>query len=617
MARRYRLEVRLGIVLRVFAVWAVLLTVARVAFIVFQGFGGHWVSWAEFWGAMRHGVAMDLSVLGYVAIPVCLLMAMSAVRIQQAVRRILVWYLGLVGIIVIAIVCIDAELYRHWQFRLDLSAFRYLDHPKEALASVPIGVLVVGLLAVVAVSMLYWRLIIRWVWPKTLAYSRLRWWQPIFYLNAAWVMVLPIRGGMSVATMNAGSVYFCNNNLANHAALNPVWTLIRSVATRNGAALQYAALSTPAEEQEALTTLMERGDGLPPALLRTERPNVLVVLMESQSAQFSKRLGGIDAMPCFDSLAQEGVLFSRIYSASTRSERGIVAVMAGYPGQGKKSIIHYPAKLEKLAFLPRIFDSLGYSTAFYYGGNADFANFRSCLLAGGMQQIYDESNLGIAHAHSKWGIPDEYLFARVAQDADAMQRPFFWLYFTLSNHEPYDLPNRDNAYGSESERMVRTARYADSCLGDFVRRAKRQPWWQNTLLVVLADHGHYYPNGIDTDNPERYHIPMLWLGGALADSAARVVERIGNQYDLPATLLAQMGVEYSGFPFSRDVFTAPHQWAMPVYNDGFLWIVPEGWFAWDNDFARIIRKSEGELLDSVVRRGKAFFAGQHRHFWAL
>lgn len=617
---------RILIVLRLFLFWIGLQFFLRLAFILYELWGGLSCGWRLSLQALWQGLAMDFSLLGYVFLSLftlwAILLTLRLLRRKRAgifsAERITILTVStLFAGLSIAIAIADLEIYRNWHSHIDLTPLLYISNLSESLGSIP-WYLTAGLLLFIAglIACAYF-IHTRWIWKSHHSPIRAAWYEPVLALLFAVCMLIPIRGGFDVATMSVSRVAFSSNAFANHIAINATWNFMRELTEVQYSFTHYDPFLSDAEMEERYKNIMQESD-VYPRLLRCKRPNIIILLMESQSAKFSQLLGRDSCTPHLDSVARTGVLFSRMYAASTRSDKGVVATLAGYPAQGKKSIIKFVRKLEKLSFFPRVLDSVGYrSTAFYYGGNAEFVNFRTCAYLAGFARIVEQRDFPRELRGEKWGVHDEYVYPRLLAECDTAQMPFCKMYFTLSNHEPFDLPNRPvDASLPEEQRIRRTARYADSCMNRFLEEARVRPWWDSTLVVILADHGHRYPGNSENEDPVRYHIPMVWTGGALRQNFDTVIANVTSQTDLAALLLAQLGLPHSSFPFSRNTLAQKHTGAMVVYNHGFGWLTDSMGFIYDFDAKRILWQHQ-PLPDSLRRTGEAFFQKHHQHYISL
>ncbi len=500
-------------------------------------------------------------------------------------------YFGSMALLIAAIFAIDLALYTFWGFRLDATLFFYLKSPSEAMASVPVGLFVSQCLVFLSyAALIYYGLktLLR-ICPTVVSPTSLR--QRMVHTTAllllGGLLFIPIRGGVTTSTANVGMVYFSQDQFLNHSAINPCFSLISSLSKQQDFAAQFDFF--PEEERAALfeqlmapTPLSENEAKNTPnqSLLRTDRPNILLVLLESFSANAIEAFGGEpDITPNLNRLSQEGVCFTNLYANSFRTDRGLVAVLNGYLAQPTTSIMKYPAKSQTLPAIARSLNHVGYQSDVLYGGDINFTNMRSFFYSSGYSQLTSDQDFPLADRLSKWGANDDVTFERLYQmiAQRPTDRPWFTTFLTLSSHEPFEVP-----YHRLAHPYLNTVAFTDSCLGHFINRFKQLPSWQNSLVILVSDHGFRYPDGTKDYEPKRYHIPMLWLGGAIAKPCT--IPCIGNQTDLAATLLHQLGLSAEEFRFSKDLMDpqTPQQ-AFYTFQNGFGWIDESGISVFDNE----------------------------------
>ena len=178
--------------------------------------------------------------------------------------------------------------------------------------------------------------------------------------------------------------------------------------------------------------------------------------------------------------------------------------------------------------------------------------------------------------------------------------PWLTTFLTLSSHEPFEVP-----YHRLSDPYLNSVAFTDSCLGAFIDGLKELPVWKNTLVILVSDHGFCYPENLTNYEPRRYHIPMLWLGGAVA--APRKVETFACQTDLAATLLGQLRLPVDRFTFRKNIFSPsePH-FAFYTYNNGFGIIDTTGYSSFDNEAGRVLLTKASPAGEALrVDKGKA------------
>lgn len=505
---------------------------------------------------------MDVSVAGYFTI-IPALLALISIWLHPALIRILHrTYLALASFLISIVYCTDAVLYGFWQFRIDSTPFFYfLSSPKDALASVPIWWVLLGIVVVLLLTAVLFFMLCKTIgtFPESKGIAKDR-------LIASGVMVVvlallfvPIRGSLGTSTMNLGRVYYSENQKLNHAAINPCFSLLSSLMNDEDTKDQYRFMAAD-EANKLFSQITDKtkqgGTDAVFKLLNTNRPNIVMVVLESFSAHIMKSMGGTANVAVnMDKWANEGVLFTNFYANSFRTDRGLAAILAGYPAQPTMSIMKYPNKTGNMPMFPQKLKKAGYQLKYYYGGDADFTNMRSFVTTAGFEDLVSDADFPIKLRLSKWGVPDQYVFDRALADikSQAPNATHLSVIQTSSSHEPYDVP-----FKKLNNKILNAFAYTDNCLGKFVAALKKLPSWKNTLVVLVPDHQGCYPEDMDNYSPQRYHIPLLLLGGAL--KAKGPIATLGSQADIAATLLSQLGFSYSEFTFSKDMLNpnVPH-----------------------------------------------------------
>ena len=200
---------------------------------------------------------------------------------------------------------------------------------------------------------------------------------------------------------------------------------------------------------------------------------------------------------------------------------------------------------------------------------------------------------------------DHILLERVQQDLKKERSPFFSTVFTLSSHEPYTVPMETRFNGeADSSKFMNSVYYTDKAIGAFIKEAKKQTWWKNTLVVLVADHGHTLPNFDEQDAPSKFRIPLIFTGGALAKTKT-INTSVASQNDLAFSLLSQLHLPNQDFKWSKDIFNpAAKPFAFYVFNDGFGYVSDSVAFSFDNVSGQIIRKT-GNITKQEIKTGKA------------
>ena len=541
-----------------------------------------------------HGLSLDLSTaLYFLIIPVLLTIVASLVRLPKWLFKA---YYILVAVVFALAFLADTSLYRFWRFKLDASCLQYLETPTEAFASVSIGYLLVRLVL--------WGLL---SWALYAAYTRLvkfppvkgaKWWNGVVYMLLVAVMVGGIRGGLGESTTNIGQVYFSQNQFLNHAAVNPVFSFLASLGKSGDYLVSYDYYTD--EECQALTdTLFTTESDHVDTLLTTARPNIVIIMMESCGGQFTAMGGHPDITPRLNQLTQEGIDFTECYANSWRTDKAVVSILSGYPAFPITSVMKVPEKSRKLPSIAASLHAAGYSTSFFYGGDINFTNMRSYVMGSGYERLCWKADFSRQEQQtSQWGVRDDLMFNTLLEDIRAEQGgPWMKTLLTLSSHEPWDVPTQDL-----EDEVYNAFHYLDRCVGQFIDDLRQMPQWDNTLVILLPDHGYRYL-GIDESTRLYNHIPLIWVGGAVKE--ARKIQRICNQSDLAATLLGQLGIDHRDFTFSRDVLSESNnsQVAWHTYNNGVSVFTPTDFMVYDLDVNQIIT-SEGASATELLPLAK-------------
>ncbi len=514
----------------------------------------------------------------------------------------LVLYLGVV----------DMDLYSYWGFKLDVTPLLYIKTPGDALASVSIFEIVSLLLFFALQYFISIRIYKKYFSPVQLDDSTLGWKiLPIGIFLAA-LLFIPVRGGFGIAPMNIGRVYFHQNNFANHSAINVCWNTIYSFTKKEKLSTQFRYM----EEADAglIFTDIFLQDSTSTQQLIKANSNVVLIILESFSNKIIGSLGGEEKVtPYMNELCKHSVVFENFYANGDRSDKAMAAIYCGFPTLPTISILDFPKKLQSLPYITDAFQANGYETGFYYGGDINFANFRAFFSHESINKMITDEDFPKDIELQKWGIPDGFLFERMQADLAKEEKPFFYSCFTLSSHEPFDVPN-DPVFGTDNrDDLSRTSYYyTDRVLGEFLEKAKKSKWWDNTLIVIMADHGSRSPGNTASQVEEKFKIPMIWTGGAILKDT--VISKIGSQADFASTLFSQFNFDAGDYVFSKNLLDseAP-SFAFYAFNNGFGYKDEESYVIYDNGFEKLIHTT-GNDSDKNLKRGMAFLQNMSDYF---
>lgn len=575
-----------------------------------------------------HGLPLDLSMAGYLSvIPGLLSIAVVWLK-RDLVKPIMNIYFIIASLFITCSFLLNASLYPYWKYPLDSTPlFYFFTSPADAIASVSIWQVILSIVILIVLTIGVW-FTLRMRSEKRQQYSRYaygygglgsgkrnrfddfdrhRGRTSIILLLLTGLLFLPIRGGITVSTMNTGQAYYSQNAYLNHSAVNPLFSLLESITHQEDFASQYRFMKDK-EADKIFATMTSTSDEntyplLNEATFKKGTPDILIVIMESFASDIMPSMGSYkDVAVCLDSIAQQSILFTRFYANSFRTDRGMVSILSGYPAQPTTSIMRYPRKTSQLPSIARnLAKYKNYKTTYYYGGDADFCNMRSYLVSQGYQHIISDANFPIEDKLSKWGVPDHIVAARMMEDIKAQQnekRPMLRILQTSSSHEPFEVP-----YHRLKDKRLNAFAYTDSVMGAIVREYRKLPKWKNTLIVFVPDHVGGYKEQLNDHDRSRYQIPLILAGGAI--SRPMKVGIIGSQHDIAATLLGQLGVEHREFTFSKNMMSdATPKFAFFAVNDAFGIVSEENSLIYDNRAKRIVY-DKGEKGFNL-KRGQAY-----------
>ncbi len=517
------------------------------------------------------------------------------------------------------LLCSDMSLFEVWGTKINSKALGYMKYPKELMPTVftiqNTNLFLVILFQIVVASWLYHKFIkietqkIHPIWLRI-----------IFAILLPLLLIIGFRGGIQRVPINRNWVFFSNASVLNYGALNSFWN------TAN-------LLTHPIEKQENPYSFYQQEEAIRfteemhrplndsnVLFVNTNRPNIVIIFLESWAADVMECLGGeSDVTPLFGKLAEDGILFTNFYSTGYRTEQGFLATLSATPALPVGSIIQTFGKFEKLPNLYRTFNGLGYQTSFYSGGRLFFDNIEAYLRSAGVQVMKGENEWEIKK-RTVWGAYDEEIFDLHIREMNATKEPFFSALTTMTTHEWFDA-DVPKVFKNDPDKVNdgyrNTMHYADSCLYAYMQESKKQPWYKNTIFLIVADHACKFPKGRSNYEAKRHHIPMLVTGGAIDEKwRGTRNQTIGSHTDIAATLLTQLQIKSSDFSFSKDLFNPGFsRFAYYAFDNGFGMITKDGHVIYDHNRQMIteIHGNDSAKLIDIANKGKAYLQVQFQN----
>jgi phosphoglycerol transferase MdoB-like AlkP superfamily enzyme len=487
--------------------------------------------------------------------------------------------------------------------RFNFVAVEYLIYPHEVFVNIwqsyPVARVLLAVLALTALAI--------WLMRKPLLGEH----KGTGSTRARFAVLAILAAGIALSqmTLNVNASRYSENRVVNELALNGLYSFFNAALNSD---LDYAAyyLTLPDDEadqrvRKVLTTPhstffpgtdhIERhvvADGKPKYL------NVVVLLEESLGAEFVGAYGDKRGLtPVLDNLAKESVLFTRAYATGTRTVRGMEAVSASFPPVPAESIVKRPHN-EGMFNWSTVMAKNGYVPTFIYGGFGTFDNMNYFFGSNGYR-VVDRTDLDAPHFANIWGVSDEDLFrnaVRVFDEQHGRGEKIYSIIMTTSNHKPYTFPAGVEGVPVKGGGRDAGVRYSDYAIGKFFEMAKAKAWFDDTLFVIVADHGaRVYGR---EDIPVRtYEIPLLLYSPKHLKPGR--VDTLTSQIDVAPTVLGILDFNYDSTFFGIDVFKDSHPGrAIPLNHNRDIAL-----FDGSNLFEIGFRKTSAQnLYDPVTHR---------------
>jgi phosphoglycerol transferase MdoB-like AlkP superfamily enzyme len=595
--------------------WMLLFALSRTVFLIFnlnllkiEGIG-----FAEAMASYWHALRLDFATACYfMFFPTLLLLIQSlySPRWINLVHKIY-YFIGILLFCLLTVV--ELGIYPEWKTKLPFKAFAYLSNPTEVYDTISTG-LFFGLLLLFLIKFtLSYFVYIKWFFTDLTRLRRNYLFTVLFLFIAPVMLFVGARGGVQQIPINQSASYYSNKNILNLAAVNSGFNLSISIIEnyRNFGKNPYAFYDD-VEARQTVENLFRVEKDTTTYFLTTDRPNVVLLILESWSADLIESLGGEPGItPEFHELEKEGILFTNLWATGPRSEQSMGSIFGGFPAHPISSITVQPDKFVKLPTITQKLIDEGYHSSFYFGGQLIYGNIKGFILYNGFKKITEGEDFGNDVIRGKLGAHDEFVLGRQLSDLNKEKEPFFSALFTLSSHSPYDQPMETVIdWGENEQPYINSAYYTDRSLGNYFREARKQPWFKNTLFIVVADHSHNSYRNWSFTTPNYHKIPLMFYGEVIKPEFRGVkMPRFSNQSDLASTLMHQMNLDASDFPWSRNLFN-PYspEFAYFSFEEGLGWIRPPGGhFAYD---ARVNHFNEisipEPMQDSIIKEGKSY-----------
>lgn len=371
--------------------------------------------------------------------------------------------------------------------------------------------------------------------------------------------IFGIRGRTGVRPIKISAAYYCKDPFLNQLGINPVFNLMTSALDdmqRKSNSIHMMSDQRAIARTQAL--LNRKGiKGISPiarVVTRTGQPtrqNVVVIIMESMSANFMSTFGNKERLtPFLDSLYHQSMSFSNFYSSGVHTNQGLYSSLYSWPAMNKRNMMK-GSVIPTYSGLPTVLKGCGYHTSFFMTHESQYDNMKAFFGINGFDDIYSQEDYPADKIVNCYGVPDDYLFSYALPVLDRQAKsgqPFFSVLLTISNHPPYVIPPTFHAHSAKVEQQI--VEYSDWALRRFINAATARQWGSNTIFVLLGDHGRRVGTP-ECESPQSYnHIPLIIHGKGIKP---QIVDNYGGQVDLAPTLLGLLNVGYVQNNFGVDL----------------------------------------------------------------
>lgn len=566
----------------------------------------------SFW----HALKLDTATAGYILIIPCLLLLIQGLFKAEWIEVVNKIYTIILIFCWTLITAVELASFAEWKYKLTTSAFVHLNNAKEAYYSVSALQFFSLLIFLGIVTYGSYILYSRIFYLKIKEKSRWIIYPVIFFIITIPALFVMLRGGLNDIAISESAAHYSHHSILNWASVNSGYHFaVNVMETSRYKKVNNYQFYDITEARKTVEDILRTERDTTVKILNIDRPNIVILMMESWTGDVIESLGAVPGItPEFAKLEKEGLLFTQFYSTGNRSHEGAASLIGGLPALPYTTYTANPVKFPKLPSMTKTLDDAGYYSTFYYGGQLDYGNLRAYFLYNQFEKIIEENNIDPGIPRGRLGVHDEYLYRRHIEDLKNMPKPFFSVLFTLSSHSPYDFPMQPVIdWAGPENQFVNSVYYADKCLGEYFEMARKQPWFDSTLFIIVSDHSHNSYKNWRSESYEYHRIPLLLYGKVLKDEYKGAKSaRISDNSSIPKTILTQLNLPADEFKWGSDLFN-PYspEFAYVVLNDGYMWKSPEGEVVYSMLWQHYYKKefperTSPQQIDTFIRKGKSY-----------
>lgn len=572
------------------------------------------------------GVRFDLVITGYILLlPALIWFVLDLFKLNMAwVNKVLFVFVFLLFSVSMFISAADIPYFNQFFQRFSIGAFEWMDHPRFVFAMIVQEPLYLAYLVPTVLALYVWYKVLKKVMlGSKVSQVGLGYKLPLYVVALA-IMFLGIRGRLAQKSpIRVGTAYFSDNAFLNQLGLNPVFTLFRSYLDSRDPKNQKINWM---DDQEALLLVQHvlnmksvaQGGPLDRAqvyeqhsdtLLKLsntrdlpsgKKANIVLVIMESMSAAKMSYFGNQHQItPFLDSMVQHSLFFDSCYSAGKHTFNGIFSTLFAMPALLRQ---HPMRDMYRVDGVGSVFNSKGYNSIFFTTHDGQFDNVAGFLKHNYFNRIVSQSDYPSNEVKTTLGVTDDYLFRfamPILNDLAAQDKPFVSVFMTASDHKPYYIPSYFKPITDDISTQI--VSYADWSLQQFVQMAAKQPWFDETIFVFIADHG-VAMGGVYDISLNYHHVPLLIFSPKLLPYP-QVFSGIASQIDVLPTLMHVLKQDFLNTGFGLNLFAEKRPYAL-INDDDKIGVI-------DADFLLIMRENEPSTLLKYKTEDKVNYAASY------
>ena len=522
----------------------------------------------NYWLTFIYGLRMDTITASFFLVIPLILLTLTPKRVENFVNIFLKYYFVIVLSIIIYMENATFPFIAEYDMRPNYLFVEYLDYPKEVFSMIFaeyklelfIAFLMIG-------SFIYYYM--KYLNDSFLELFEISYIKRVaLFIPILLLLFIGIRSSFGHRPANISDAMYSSNRMVNEITKNSIYSVAYAIYInkKHGSKKlmkQYGKMDT----KEALARVLKRLNldtlsRIEKTHFQTKKPkNLVIFLQESMGYQFVEAVGGEKGItPNMNRLSKEGILFKDLYSNGTRSIRGIAGTVAGNFSIPGKGVLKRNKSQNDFFTIASLLKPQGYYTSFIYGGESRFDNMRSWFLGNGFDEIIDQPKFKNPSFVGTWGVCDGDVVDRANEEYKklyAQNKKFASVIFSTTNHNPFDFPKDKIKLvdGVERKSVKNTIKYADFAIGEFIKKARQESYYKDTIFVIIADH-NIRVYGDDLVPVDMFHIPAIILG---QDVKSYVYEKIATQPDVLATVLDLIGLDLKYPIMGHSIFSDKKQ----------------------------------------------------------